>query len=62
MAGSMPSAPPTPINATPTVPAVVHELPVASETTQHTMHAVTRNTAGEIDSRPHTIISGTTPD
>ena len=47
-----PSALPTPMSATPMVATVVHELPVISETTQDTRHAVTRNTFGLMMSMP----------
>ena len=43
---------PIPINATPTVAAVVQELPVASETTAQIIHEVSRKNCGLINSIP----------
>jgi hypothetical protein len=48
----MPCAVAMPMSATPTVPAVVHELPVASETKPQMMQALGRNTAGDSSCRP----------
>jgi len=41
-----PSPLPTPINATPTVPAVVQELPVDNETTLHIKQAASKKIDG----------------
>ena len=50
--GLMPCATAMPTSATPTVPAVVHELPVASDTRQHSRQAEGRNTEGDSSIRP----------
>ena len=41
-----------PMKATPMVAIVVHELPLNTDITAHTAHAVTRNADGLSDSRP----------
>ena len=46
IAAGKPSAAPTPISATPIEPAVDQDEPVASDTIQQRIHAVTRNTFG----------------
>ena len=43
-----PCALPIPINATPIVAMVVHELPIITEMKAQIIHAVTRKTLGEI--------------
>jgi hypothetical protein len=41
-----------PIRATPTVPAVVHELPVASDTNAQMTHAAAKKMDGESSDKP----------
>ncbi len=43
----IPNPIPTPISAIPTVPAVVHELPVANETIAHIIHVATKKIPGD---------------
>ncbi len=51
-AGEIPSPCAMPISATPTVPAVVHELPVANETTLHNNNAVIKKNVGDNICKP----------
>lgn len=52
MAGLMPSPMPTPIRATPTVPQVDQELPVAIAVMMQAIQAVTRNRLGLMSFSP----------
>ncbi len=61
MANGTPSPSATPIKATPTVPAVVQELPVTKDTTAHPAQAAARNHAGDNSLTPTAINIGTTP-
>ena len=48
----IPSPDATPISATPTVPAVVHEEPVARDTTEQRITVATRKILGDSTFRP----------
>ena len=52
IAGGTPSAEPIPNSATPTVPMVDRELPIARDTIEHSSSAVTRKKRGEMISSP----------
>ena len=51
-ASDMPSAWPMPMNATPMVAIVVHELPESTDTSAQMMHEVKRKNWGEIICTP----------
>ena len=48
MGAGIPSPPATPIKATPMVPAVPQDVPVASDVIEHMIKDATRNICGEI--------------
>ena len=52
IAGGIPKAEPMPNSATPTVPMVERELPMARETKEQSSSAVTRKNRGEMICRP----------
>ena len=52
IADGNPRAVPIPMIATPMEPAVDHDEPVASDTMEHSRHAVNRNTLGAITLMP----------
>ena len=60
-AGLMPRPMPTPISATPTVPAVDQEEPVAIAVMMQAIMAVSRNQLGLMSFRPQKMIMGTVP-
>ena len=61
MAGGNPSAAPTPIRATPMEPAVDQDEPVAKDTMEQRIQAVTRNTFGLMILIPYYIMEGIVP-
>ena len=56
-----PIAVPIPTIASPAVPIVPHDVPVAKDVNEQTRSVVRRNALGDIALRPSTIISGTVP-